>query len=762
MLQADWIESLRGRLPSLNSMLEAPARRRRRQLDWIHAAGIIEVMDCRAMLSGFSLSTASIAVSEDGSTDSFSIVLDEQPLSDVVFVLSGDDASELLVSPTTLTFTNGNWDVAQEVSVAGIDDELLDGTQSLTLTIAVDPELSDDAFDAVASQSVAATNADNDVAGFTLSRSTVSVTEAGSTDEFTVVLNREPITDVVLLVANSDASESSQNPTTLTFMPGNWDVPQAVTVTGAADEIVDGTQTSIITVSVDDASSDDRFDNLADQTVTATTSDKDSSVSIVATNATQLEGDSDPVEFTFTVTRNGDTSGTASIDFEVFGSGLHAADVFDFSGSSLPTGSLGFDADETTKTITVVFVGDTNLEPTEGFTVALINSIGMTIATQTADGSIINDEASTAVSVSNGRLSLTDGDRVLQLQATIDSDAQEIALTATEVVFFDDFGNATDELRFDESSINSIEMSLGDGADVVDLSPLSLPMTIAGGAGDDSLTTGSGDDVLVGESGNDDLDAGAGADLVGGGAGDDEVFGRGGADTLLGSDGNDTLAGGGGPDSLNGGGGDDTLRGNSGHDVLTGSSGNDRMLGGFGIDTLQETTDSETVTASKRMIVGLGSSSLDTEVLRPDIERISITGGDSDNRFDFSKSDRELILNGGSGNDTILGGSGDDALTGASGDDVLIGSGGNDALSGGRGNDTLIGGRGDDGLRGHSGDDTLLGESGSDRLTGDAGLDVLTGGGNDNLVALNDIVTDAEDGEIDDAFSLDLVAILGV
>ena len=746
MLQSDWIESFRGRLPSLSSALEASdasSRRRRRLSLWTPAAYVIEIMECRAMLTDFSLSPSatSVAVSEDLATDSFMVVLNAQPLSDVVIVIGGDDTSELLVTPTTLTFGRSNWFITQTVSVTGVDDQLLDGTQSVTLTIAVDPELSDDAFDNAAGKTVIVTNSDNDVAGFTLNRSTVSVTEASSLDAFTVVLTAEPSSDVVLLIANSDGTETSLNPTTLTFTPGNWNVVQAVTVTGADDAIVDGDQTSLIAVSVDDASSDDRFDNLANQTVTATTSDNDSSVSITATNAVRPEGDSNATEFTFEVTRIGDTSGPASVDFDVVGSGSHPANDFDFSGSQLPIGSINFAVDETTQTITVVVVGDTDLEPTESFTVELSNNAGLTIETPTATGSIINDEDVTAVSVSSGRLSLIDGDRALQLQANLDASTDEIVLTANEVVFFNELGNATDTLRFDAASITAVDFTLGGGNDNVDLSSLGVPLTIAGGAGDDSITTGSGADSLFGDIGDDDLDAGPGADRVFGGAGDDEVFGRGGADSLVGDAGNDLLAGGGGNDSLNGGAGDDTLRGNSGNDVLTGSMGNDRIFGGFGIDTLQETTDAVRVTATRRSIIGLGSGSLDPEVLRTDIERIALTGGATDNVFDFSTSDRELILNGGAGNDTILGGSG------------------NDALFGGRGNDLVIGGRGDDRLRGHSGDDTLLGGSGTDTLTGDSGSDVQTGGGNGSAVGVNDSVTDAELGEINDAFIVDLAAI---
>ena len=61
----------------------------------------------------------------------------------------------------------------------------------------------------------------------------------------------------------------------MTFTNADWDTPQTVTVTGVDEGIVDGSQTSTITIAVDDANSDDDFDAVADQTVTATTTDDD-------------------------------------------------------------------------------------------------------------------------------------------------------------------------------------------------------------------------------------------------------------------------------------------------------------------------------------------------------------------------------------------------------------------------------------------------------------------------------------------------------
>jgi Ca2+-binding RTX toxin-like protein len=88
---------------------------------------------------------------------------------------------------------------------------------------------------------------------------------------------------------------------------------------------------------------------------------------------------------------------------------------------------------------------------------------------------------------------------------------------------------------------------------------------------------------------------------------------------------------------------------------------------------------------------------------------------------------RSVILDGGSGNDSLYGGQGDDILRGDTGNDWLWGSAGDDTLYGNDGRDLLFGGLGDDLLIGGDGDDLLWGNAGRDRLFGGAGNDWLFG-----------------------------------
>src|SRR5439155_18762481 len=104
--------------------------------------------------------------------------------------------------------------------------------------------------------------------------------------------------------------------------------------------------------------------------------------------------------FTFTLTRAGNTSGSASVDFAVSGTGTTGADVPDFGGT-LPSGTIHFAAGETSKTITINVSGDASIESDEGFLVTLSNAVGMTLGNATATGTILNDDASLSIAATD-------------------------------------------------------------------------------------------------------------------------------------------------------------------------------------------------------------------------------------------------------------------------------------------------------------------------------------------------------------------------
>lgn len=111
--------------------------------------------------------------------------------------------------------------------------------------------------------------------GITLGAVSGNTSEDGTQATFTVVLNTQPTTDVVLNVTSGDTGEVTVDLATLTFTNANWDTPQTVTATGIDDAIQDGSIDVTITISVDDGLSDDAYDAVADVTTTITNEDDD-------------------------------------------------------------------------------------------------------------------------------------------------------------------------------------------------------------------------------------------------------------------------------------------------------------------------------------------------------------------------------------------------------------------------------------------------------------------------------------------------------
>ncbi len=157
---------------------------------------------------------------------------------------------------------------------------------------------------------------------------------------------------------------------------------------------------------------------------------------------------------------------------------------------------------------------------------------------------------------------------------------------------------------------------------------------------------------------------------------------------------------------------------------VTGSSGFDL----FNINAQSAGISDWTVGQSGGRVViqagsyGAGNFDVTSTIDVDDVEELQIDLGSDNNSItigDLSSTDiaeSTVILNTGAGNDTIDGSEANKrfVIDGGTGDDTLIGGTSSDDLLGGAGNDTLVGGTGDDGgasndlLIGGAGDDTLV------------------------------------------------------
>ena len=302
-------------------------------------------------VAGFTVTetNGSTQVAESGTTDTFTVSLNAQPASNVVFDVKSGDSGEATASPASLTFGPGTWDTPQTVTVKGVDDARVDGTQTTTVTVSVDDINSDDGFDDVPDQTVSVTTTDNDVAGVTVNpTSGLSTTEAGGKATFTVVLHSEPAANVTIGLSSSDATEGTVSPSSLTFAAANWDTKQTVTVTGVNDDVDDGNIGYTVTTGAAN-STDPNYSGLNPPDVSVTNQDNDTAgVTVNPTSGlttTEVGG-------TVTLTVVLDTEPTANVTI-----GLSSSDATE--GTVSPS-SLTFTAGnwDTTQTVTVTGVDD--------------------------------------------------------------------------------------------------------------------------------------------------------------------------------------------------------------------------------------------------------------------------------------------------------------------------------------------------------------------------------------------------------------------
>ena len=211
-------------------------------------------------------SSGSTSLTESGVTDSYTVVLGLEPSGTVTVSMSAD--SQVSLSATSLEFTTGNWDTAQTVVLTAVNDAVVEGAQTSTITHSA----SSGNYDGVSISDVVASITDNDTASVTISESggSTDVTEGGASDSYTVVLDLQPSGTVTITI--SPDSEVSLSTTTLTFTTGNWDTAQTVTVTAVDDAVVEGDHTGTVTHSASGGS----YDGVSISNVVANVTDNDS------------------------------------------------------------------------------------------------------------------------------------------------------------------------------------------------------------------------------------------------------------------------------------------------------------------------------------------------------------------------------------------------------------------------------------------------------------------------------------------------------
>jgi hypothetical protein len=213
--------------------------------------------------------TGGTEVTESGTGDSYSIVLNSKPSANVTITLALS-SNEISASPTTLTFTSANWNSPQTVTVNANGDKIAEDIETATITHTVSSV--DGYYHLLTVPSLTVTILpDDDTAGVDVSKTSMSVMEGGAADAYAVLLNSKPLDNVT--VALSASTEFSTSAASLVFTPDNWQSPQTVIVTAVDDTDFEGTE--VVTLHHTATSGDPKYHNFVAQNLSVTIVDND-------------------------------------------------------------------------------------------------------------------------------------------------------------------------------------------------------------------------------------------------------------------------------------------------------------------------------------------------------------------------------------------------------------------------------------------------------------------------------------------------------
>ena len=358
---------------------------------------------------GVKVSKTSLALDEvdDAGTEdaeehigAYTVVLESKPTASVTVTVGGADAAIATVDTdadtkgdqTTLTFTTADWDDPRTVTVTAVNDDIDNAgdRRAVTLTHAV----AGADYAGESADSVAVTVTDDDTAQLSIADATAA---EGGTATFKVTLSTPSAGSVTVTATTSEGSgaqgatdpeDYTHKTQALTFAAG--ETSKDFTVAIASDALVELDETFTVTLSGASGAAID------DGTATGTITGAGALLSI--SDASAREG----ADLTFTVTRTGDATGTASVQWSTGDdatSGARKATAgADYTAVSSAR-TLSFAKDETAKTLTVTSLADALLDGDETFAVTLAGPTGAVLANATGTGTIT--EGTTGYSIAD-------------------------------------------------------------------------------------------------------------------------------------------------------------------------------------------------------------------------------------------------------------------------------------------------------------------------------------------------------------------------
>ncbi|BDA79595.1 hypothetical protein LPTSP3_g25250 [Leptospira kobayashii] len=202
----------------------------------------VTVVNIDNELPGIVVTPTTLSINEADTNGTFTVVLTNPPTGNVTIPVTNPNPTRATVSTTLLTFTTGNYNTPQTVTVTPVNNLIADGNSSFTLDLGIATNYGNEN-----APDVAITIVDNDTPGVTVVQLNQNIVEGTlQTAFFRLRLNSEPTANVTIPIndtfdaKNTGHRQGSAAVTSVTFTPSNWNTYQDITVTPVNDDVADG------------------------------------------------------------------------------------------------------------------------------------------------------------------------------------------------------------------------------------------------------------------------------------------------------------------------------------------------------------------------------------------------------------------------------------------------------------------------------------------------------------------------------------------
>jgi Ca2+-binding RTX toxin-like protein len=634
---------------------------------------------------------AGLTTTEAGGTATFTVVLNTAPTGDVVITLNSSNANEGTINKSSLTFTTANWNIAQQVTVTGVDDAINDGDQNYSIIL--NPASSTDAnYNGLDPRDVNLVNINNDLPLLNITTSPQVIVEGLSSPQSVVytvsltgLVNNSQTVTVQYATSNGSAisgSDYTSTTGTLTFTGGvtsqNITIPIINNALNEPDEtftltLSNPTQatlgnTASVTTTITDTLVTD---------VTTTLASAVENLTLIGVNAINGTGNSSN-NILIGNSSNNILNGSTGIDNLIGGIGddIYVVDTT----TDVITENAGEGTDTIQSSITFALTALTNVENLTLTGSSAINGTG-----NTGNNALTGNNAN---NILNGGAGIDILNGAGGIDTLIGGTGNDIYIvdTTTDIIT-ENAGEGTDTIQssvtFSLSALTNIENLTLTGISAINGTGNAANNIITGNTGNNTLNGENGIDTLIGGVGNDIYIVDTTTDII------TENVGEG-TDTIqssvtfslsaLANIENLTLTG---TSAINGTGNvmNNIITGNTADNILTGGDGIDTLIGGTGNDSYVVDTTTDVITENAASGTDTIQSSVNFSISSlTNIENLTLTGSNAINGTGNAGSNTIIgnmtdnLLTGGGGSDTLTGGLGVDRFSYTSLGDSLLGS----------------------------------------------------------------------------------------